>query len=104
MRFNDFVVTIFSFFERCIVTIIYVCSEKIHPPLAPACIVCLIRNDLTTIWCEVTSSIHIRNCNDEDYDLGIIDLIPKVEMDTQEEKPNWEEKEMLLCFRPILKA
>lgn len=34
-------------------------------PLAPTCNICLIRNDLTTIWCEVTSSIRTRSLGDE---------------------------------------
>lgn len=29
-------------------------------PLAPTCNICLIRNDLTTVWCEVTSSVRTR--------------------------------------------
>jgi len=34
-------------------------------PLAPTCNICLIRDDLTTIWCEVTSSIRTRSRNDD---------------------------------------
>merc|ERR1711957_349870 len=34
-------------------------------PLAPTCRMCLIRDDLTTVWCEVTSSIRNKS-SDED--------------------------------------
>eukprot|EP00429_Kryptoperidinium_foliaceum_P036771 CAMPEP_0176159588 /NCGR_PEP_ID=MMETSP0120_2-20121206/81640_1 /TAXON_ID=160619 /ORGANISM="Kryptoperidinium foliaceum, Strain CCMP 1326" /LENGTH=786 /DNA_ID=CAMNT_0017497013 /DNA_START=300 /DNA_END=2660 /DNA_ORIENTATION=+ len=32
-------------------------AKKLRKPLAPTCRICLIRSDLTTVWCEVTSSI-----------------------------------------------
>mmetsp|Transcript_7367 Transcript_7367/g.10525 ORF Transcript_7367/g.10525 Transcript_7367/m.10525 type:complete len:252 (-) Transcript_7367:125-880(-) len=34
-------------------------------PLAPTCNVCLIRDDLTTIWCEVTSSMRTRSLQED---------------------------------------
>mmetsp|Transcript_86172 Transcript_86172/g.248839 ORF Transcript_86172/g.248839 Transcript_86172/m.248839 type:complete len:814 (+) Transcript_86172:233-2674(+) len=33
------------------------CFAELRKPLAPTCRICLIRSDLTTVWCEVTSSI-----------------------------------------------
>lgn len=36
-------------------------SKSRNKPLAPTCNVCLIRDDLTTIWCEVTSSVRTAN-------------------------------------------
>jgi len=72
-------------------------------PLAPGCNVCLIRNDLSTIWCELTSSIRTRRFNDEDSELGIIDHNPKPAAEVLAEEPI-AEKELLLCFRPILEG
>lgn len=84
-------------------------------PLAPACNICLIRDDLTTIWCEVTSSIRTRSLKDETSDdfspsaltvvspnqakdsrssnLGSCDDVDDVSKD--------DVKELLLCLRPI---
>jgi hypothetical protein len=72
-------------------------------PLAPGCNVRLIRNDLSTIWCELTSSIRTRRFNDEDSELGIIDHNPKPAAEVLAEEPI-AEKELLLCFRPILEG
>ena len=69
-------------------------------PLAPGCFVGMICSDLTTLWCELTSSIRTRTHNDEDSELGIIDRNPKpVQKGEEEEEP--VEKEILLCFRPV---
>jgi hypothetical protein len=73
-------------------------------PLAPGCIARLICKDLTTIWCEVTASIRTRTRNDEDSELGIIDLNPKSVAKLTEDEMEEEEKEVLICFRPILKG
>mmetsp|Transcript_21507 Transcript_21507/g.46735 ORF Transcript_21507/g.46735 Transcript_21507/m.46735 type:complete len:1021 (-) Transcript_21507:158-3220(-) len=81
-------------------------------PLAPACNVRLIRNDLSTIWCELTSSIRTRPKNDVYSELT---SGPSSELkggkngsnnnDGNESavssEPEQEEKELLLCFRPI---
>jgi hypothetical protein len=61
----------------------------------------LICSDLSTIWCELTSSIRTRNANDEDPEIGIVDPNPPKQL--QEDDPE-EEKEVLLCFRPILQG
>eukprot|EP00804_Cyclotella_cryptica_P013812 CCRYP_019435-RA/>CCRYP_019435-RA protein AED:0.01 eAED:0.01 QI:134/1/1/1/0.8/0.66/6/142/1158 len=79
-------------------------GKKHRRPLAPSCNVSLVRSDLTTIWCELTSSIRTRTRNDEDIELGIIDLNPKATTDTQTEESHEEEKELLLCFRPIIEG
>ncbi|KAL7477551.1 hypothetical protein ACHAW6_003357 [Cyclotella cf. meneghiniana] len=75
-----------------------------HRPLAPTCNVSFIRGDFTTIWCELTSSIHTRTRNDEDSEVGIIDLNPKATTETETEDPNVEEKELFLCLRPIVEG
>jgi len=67
-------------------------------PLAPTCRMWLIRDDLTTVWCEVTSSIRNKSSDE----------------DTREEKPTNSkftessdvsgtniDQELLLCLRPI---
>jgi hypothetical protein len=67
-------------------------SEVRKGPLAPACHICLIRDDLSTIWCEVTSSIYSRPIAEES-DVPLKDPVPvSKETDTQE---------LLLCLRPI---
>jgi len=47
-------------------------NELKSRPLAPTCNVCLIRNDLTTIWCEVTSSIQTRPLTDDTNDPSLL--------------------------------
>ncbi len=73
-------------------------------PLAPACNVRLIRNDLSTIWCELTSSIRTRPSNDVDKEPNSlndnINHIGSNESAGSAESVE-EEKELLLCFRPI---
>jgi hypothetical protein len=76
-------------------------------PLAPGCFVGMICSDLTTLWCELTSSIRTRTHNDEDSELGIIDHNPKPVqkgMDGEEEEEPKPQKELLLCMRPIRKG
>ncbi len=87
-------------------------------PLAPACSVRLIRNDLSTIWCELTCSIRTRPSNDADKEPNSA-LTSQLNTENQKIDPNYnsnhigsnesavsaesdeEEKELLLCFRPI---
>lgn len=73
-------------------------------PLAPGCVVGLICSDLTTMYCEITSSIRTRSHNDEDNELGIIDHNPKPSTKTLEEGAQEGEKELLLCLRPMRKG
>jgi PAS domain-containing protein len=79
-------------------------------PLAPACNICLIRDDLTTIWCEVTSSIRTRSLKDESSDETMGPLEAKAvssNATTSADASKWgdedqgEVKELLLCLRPI---
>lgn len=78
-------------------------------PLAPTCNICLIRDDLTTIWCEVTSSIRTRSLKDEAADAIPMELLspnPKQSSnmscsDEAEDSSKDEVKELLLCLRPI---
>jgi hypothetical protein len=65
--------------------------------------VCLIRDDLTTIWCEVTSSIRTKDVP-EDPDKSTeegtsVDQLPQ--SSESDETPVAESKELLLCLRPI---
>jgi len=67
-------------------------------PLAPACNVRLIRNDLSTIWCELTSSIRTRPLNESSNNNN---NMGSNESAVSSEGMGQEEKELLLCFRPI---
>eukprot|EP00562_Extubocellulus_spinifer_P004363 CAMPEP_0178523822 /NCGR_PEP_ID=MMETSP0696-20121128/29310_1 /TAXON_ID=265572 /ORGANISM="Extubocellulus spinifer, Strain CCMP396" /LENGTH=1354 /DNA_ID=CAMNT_0020155107 /DNA_START=53 /DNA_END=4117 /DNA_ORIENTATION=- len=76
-------------------------------PLAPTCNVCVIRKDLSTVWCEVTSSIRTRTLDDDgDGPEGTVSAGTKMSGsestsgDNQEKAPS-EVHELLLCFRPI---
>jgi len=87
-------------------------------PLAPTCNICLIRDDLTTIWCEVTSSIRTRNI-DEEQQPDIMSTITTAvstkksknsssnSSEEEEQQPSNSSvqaiqiKELLLCLRPI---
>lgn len=57
-------------------------------PLAPTCRICLIKNDLTTVWCEVTSSIRYKSEELKVYENS----------DTSGTKFDLE---VLFCLRPI---
>jgi len=98
-------------------------KQRRMQPLAPACNIRLIRNDLSTIWCELTSSIRTRPLNDVDKDLNIVPPSHLKQGGSSNRKNNNslsnsnndgsnesaysivdsgdEEKELLLCFRPI---
>jgi hypothetical protein len=65
--------------------------------------VCLIRDDLTTIWCEVTSSIRTKDVPEDpdkstEEGTSVDQLLPSSESDAT---PVVESKELLLCLRPI---
>lgn len=79
----------------------FIIIGKRRRPLAPACTVWLICNDLTTVFCEVTSSIHIRKCNDEDSELRIVDPNPKAALGAYSAAKTDGEMELLLCVRPL---
>lgn len=75
-------------------------------PLAPTCNLCLIRDDLTTVWCEVTSSIRTRHPDEERPDLPLDSAKSKssTTSSNQDDPPQAPEvgvKELLLCLRPI---
>lgn len=82
-------------------------------PLAPTCNICLIRDDLTTIWCEVTSSIRTRSLDEEQPDNSSIpgNVSPKekkpktspngIDEQQQNNPVVVQIKELLLCLRPI---
>ena len=98
--------------------------DKRHRPLAPSITVRLVREDLTTIWCEITSSIRTRPPNDEDEKANIFAPVAATSVTASgnsgkpakpsssaiqegsesvgtSEATEIEEKEVLLCFRPI---
>ncbi len=73
----------------------------------------MIRDDLSTIWCELTSSIRTRPSDDVDKELVVVSAsqqktgsqknsqhIGSIESAASSESV-YEEKELLLCFRPI---
>lgn len=66
-------------------------------PIAPSRNVCVIRGDLTTIWCELTASIRTSEMQDD------IEVVSVSKDGSAEEEPGAGEleKELLLCFRPI---
>ena len=69
-------------------------TRKRARPMAPSRNVCLIRSDLSTIWCEMTSSV--RTCMPrDDTDRGSVSKEGSVT------EPGELQKEILLCFRPI---
>lgn len=88
-------------------------------PLAPTCNVCLIREDLTTIWCEVTSSIRTRSLEDEMTNPATSTNATDTKkvngpacnkngsksssnsLDSSQPPTANEMKELLLCLRPI---
>jgi hypothetical protein len=73
--------------------------------LAPACNVCLIRKNLSTIWCEVTSSIRTREAveaSEEDSVDGKASRRPSSTAGSEADGPSVAPvKELLLCLRPI---
>ena len=89
--------------------------------IAPTCYVCLIRSDLSTLWCEVTSSLRTKDHDEELNDSSLLGdkRMQNSDESTQgklvfEEEPTHESdpgeekvkivpqiKEILLCLRPI---
>jgi hypothetical protein len=73
-------------------------KRKRARPMAPSRNVCLIRSDLSSIWCELTSSIRTSIARADDVERG---SVSKEGSEEPEEPEEFEEKEILLCFRPI---
>ena len=71
-------------------------------PLAPACNICLVRKDLSTVWCELTASIRTRSISDGDFEA--VALSQRSKASSSLESSDGEMKEMLLCFRPIVEG
>lgn len=71
-------------------------------PLAPACIIALVRKDLSKVWCELTASIRTRSIVDGDFDAMVVSQISCASSsgDSAESEMN-SAKELLICFRPI---
>lgn len=89
-------------------------------PLAPTCNVCLVRSDLSTLWCEVTSSVRTRDPNETMSQLSDsawedskpfskntkrTDDTKSSSMETMESSEDLPVlplvREVLLCLRPI---
>ena len=64
-------------------------------PLAPTCRMCLIRDDLTTVWCEVTSSIRNKSSDEDGLEEKAMNSKSTESSDTS------GDQELLLCLRPI---
>lgn len=93
----------------CSVLLIFFLPGR-NKPLAPTCNVCLIRDDRTTIWCEVTSSIRTRveEISDEENNQSVKAAGSKgsktSSSDEDKEKATTKQqggKELLLCLRPV---
>ena len=59
---------------------------------------CLIRQDLTTVWCEVRSSIRTRSADEESLEAMLTPQASDAGADTVAKE---EVRELLLCLRPI---
>uniref|UniRef100_A0A7S3VAF3 PAS domain-containing protein n=1 Tax=Chaetoceros debilis TaxID=122233 RepID=A0A7S3VAF3_9STRA len=81
-------------------------------PLAPTCNICLIRDNLSTIWCEVTSSIRTRSLDEDDPEMALSADASKEKKtkasssnnssdDQQSDLDTNKITELLLCLRPI---
>lgn len=79
-------------------------GQQQKKPLAATCTMCLIRQDLTTVWCEVTSSVRTRMTDEESIDS------PSNPSNTSTDPndpppvataPKEDMLEILLCLRPI---
>ena len=66
----------------------------------PGAMVRVVCSDLTTMWCELTSSIRACGANSEDEEMGIINRNPS----NQDGSSSEDEREVLLCIRPILQG
>eukprot|EP00980_Cylindrotheca_fusiformis_P008881 scaffold1900_cov123-Cylindrotheca_fusiformis.AAC.7 len=75
-------------------------NGRIKKSLTPTYRMCLIRSDLTTIWCEVTSSIGTRSVEVESCE---IPSTSKSSAPSDDGMPPAKEEimELLLCLRPI---
>lgn len=70
-------------------------------PLAPAFIICLIRKDLSKVWCELTTSIRTLSVSD-DFESSSSSLkMSRLDSSSKQGEMYTETKELLLCFRPI---
>jgi len=67
-------------------------------PIAPTCRMLLIRDDLTTVWCEVTSSIRNKSF---DEDAGEDKALNSKSTENNEISGTKLDQELLLCLRPI---
>jgi len=74
-------------------------SNDQQKPLAPTCRLCLIREDLSTVWCEVTSSLRTRSPEEDQQESQTNES--KGSVNVAIDSPKATVKEVLLCLRPI---
>ena len=75
------------------------CLDHRKKPLVPTRRMCLIRDDLTTVWCEVTSSIRNKS---SDEDTGDEKATDSESVESSDGVSGIKiEQELLLCLRPI---
>eukprot|EP00429_Kryptoperidinium_foliaceum_P091989 CAMPEP_0176186100 /NCGR_PEP_ID=MMETSP0121_2-20121125/1693_1 /TAXON_ID=160619 /ORGANISM="Kryptoperidinium foliaceum, Strain CCMP 1326" /LENGTH=846 /DNA_ID=CAMNT_0017524569 /DNA_START=185 /DNA_END=2725 /DNA_ORIENTATION=+ len=75
--------------------------KKRRKPLAPTVRLCLIRQDLTTVWCEVTSSMRTRTPEEDPIDLQLDSMTSPDSIAEESAVKNDPVQEFLLCFRPM---
>lgn len=68
-------------------------------PFSLTCTVCLIRRDRSTVWCEVTSSLHTSVVSPEGSNTAAAAAASTGE--TSEETTTAPDPEVLLCLRPF---
>jgi hypothetical protein len=66
--------------------------------MAPTIRLCLVRDDLTTVWCEVTSSIRDRAVEEEAGDEKSLSRSTDTNITVGSKR---DQKELLLCLRPV---
>eukprot|EP00535_Pseudo-nitzschia_heimii_P005890 CAMPEP_0197176704 /NCGR_PEP_ID=MMETSP1423-20130617/2536_1 /TAXON_ID=476441 /ORGANISM="Pseudo-nitzschia heimii, Strain UNC1101" /LENGTH=806 /DNA_ID=CAMNT_0042626111 /DNA_START=179 /DNA_END=2599 /DNA_ORIENTATION=+ len=73
-------------------------NDNRKKPLAPTCQMCLIRDDLTTVLCEVTSSIRNKSSDEDTEEDKAVNSKSTENSEASGPKPD---QELLLCLRPI---
>ena len=79
----------------CLCTTLYTEHRK---PLAPTARLCLVRADLSTLWCEVTSAMRQRSEDVDPLEMQLLDGSVQSDPPVQKETPV---QEFLLCLRPM---
>lgn len=115
-----FLLAIISPFATCFIHFLtYFLLAGRLKPIAPTCNVCLVRNDQTTVWCEVTFSLRTREPDEDSKDDSSVKGVGSKTTKSNSDKPTSTDdvqsletrtdrevvtagcKEILLCLRPI---